>query len=162
MVREGDFREDLYYRINVFPIHIPPLRERREDIPLLANYFVAALSRRMRKSIRLIPNKVMNALIDWPWPGNVRELQNFIERSVILSRNEVLAAPISELRMSAAPKIASDTTFHRVEREAILSALRTARGRVGGAGGAAEQLGLKRTTLQRKMQRLHISKADYS
>lgn len=161
MVRDEDFREDLYYRINVFPIHIPPLRERREDIPLLVHYFVASLSRKMRKAIHVIPNKVMDAMTSWPWPGNVRELQNFVERSVILSRNEVLDAPISELRMSAAPKITSAATFQGMEREAILNALRTAQGRVGGPGGAAEQLGLKRTTLQRKMQRLNISKADY-
>jgi transcriptional regulator with GAF, ATPase, and Fis domain len=162
MVQDGDFREDLYYRINVFPIHIPPLRERREDIPLLVHYFVAGISRKMRKAVHVIPNKVMDAMINWPWPGNIRELQNFIERSVILSRDEVLAAPIFELRMSTAPTVASATTFHGMEREAILKALRTARGRVGGSGGAAEQLGLKRTTLQRKMERLHISKADYS
>lgn len=162
MVRDGEFREDLYYRINVFPIHIPPLRARRDDIPLLVHYFVAALSRKMRKPIRVIPTKVMDAMVNWSWPGNVRELQNFIERSVILSRDEVLAAPISELRASAAPKVPHVSTFHGMERETILTALRGAQGRLSGPGGAAEQLGLKRTTLQRKMERLQISKADYA
>ena len=162
MVRDREFREDLYYRIDVFPIRIPPLRERSDDIPLLVHYFVAVLSRKMRKSIRVVPNKVMDAIMNWSWPGNVRELQNFLERSVILSRDEILAAPISELGNRAAPKIASAATFHGMERETILNALRAAEGRVGGRGGAAEQLGLKRTTLQRKMERLNIAKADYS
>ena len=104
MVRAREFRDDLFYRLNVFPIHIPPLRERQGDIPLLVHYFVANLSRKMRKSIRIIPPKVMNAISSFSWPGNVRELQNFIERSVILSRNETLAAPISELDGSLVPR----------------------------------------------------------
>jgi formate hydrogenlyase transcriptional activator len=162
MVREGKFREDLYYRLNVFPIHIPPLRDRREDIPLLVHYFISLLSRKMRKSIRVIPREAMEAMMNWPWPGNVRELQNFVERSVILTRDETLAAPISELNRSVLPEISPDITLHAMEREAIVQALRSAQGRISGQGGAAARLGLKRTTLQRKMQRLEISKPEYS
>ena len=162
MVRNGEFREDLFYRLNVFPIHIPPLRERKGDIPLLVHYFVAALSRKMRRSIQIIPDEVMDAIKSFSWPGNVRELQNFIERSVILSRGETLAAPISELRQSSATKeIGSGTTFHAMERAVIVNVLREAGGKLSGSGGAAERLGLKRTTLQRKMERLCIFKSDY-
>jgi formate hydrogenlyase transcriptional activator len=162
MVRKGEFRDDLFYRLNVFPIRIPPLRERKGDIPLLVQYFVATLSRKMRKSIQIIPNEVMDAITSFSWPGNVRELQNFIERSVILSRDETLAAPISELRQSQPGKESSSgTTFHAMEREVIVNVLRDAGGKVSGPGGAAERLGLKRTTLQRKMERLSISKSDY-
>jgi formate hydrogenlyase transcriptional activator len=162
MVNKEQFREDLYYRLNVFPIHIPPLRDRREDIPLLVHYFASLLSRKMRKSIRIIPREAMEAMMNWPWPGNVRELQNFVERSVILTRDETLAAPISELNRSVLPKISPDITLHAMEREAIVQALRSAQGRISGPGGAAARLGLKRTTLQRKMQRLEISKPEYS
>ena len=162
MVRNGEFREDLFYRLNVFPIHIPPLRERKGDIPLLVHYFVAALSRKMRRSIRIIPDEVMDAIKSFSWPGNVRELQNFIERSVILSRGETLAAPISELRQSSATKeIGSGTSFHAMERAVIVNVLREASGKLSGSGSAAERLGLKRTTLQRKMERLCIFKSDY-
>ena len=162
MVRNGEFREDLFYRLNVFPIHIPPLRERKGDIPLLVHYFVAALSRKMRRSIQIIPDEVMDAIKSFSWPGNVRELQNFIERSVILSRGETLAAPISELRQSSATKeIGSGTSFHAMERAVIVNVLREAGGKLSGSGGAAERLGLKRTTLQRKMERLCIFKSDY-
>jgi formate hydrogenlyase transcriptional activator len=161
MVRKGEFRDDLFYRLNVFPIHIPPLRERTEDIPLLVHYFVATMSRKLRKSIRIIPDKVMDAMASFFWPGNVRELQNFIERSVILSRDEILAAPISELDRTPTLKATSSTTFHGMERESILNALRSAEGKLSGQGGAAEILGLKRTTLQRKMERLGIVKSDY-
>ena len=159
MVRNGEFREDFYYRLNVFPIHVPPLRDRREDIPLLVHYFVALLSRKMRKSIRIIPQDVMKAMSDWQWPGNVRELQNFVERSVILTRDEVLAAPISELNQNVLPQDSSGAvTLDEAEREAIVRAIRLARGKISGAGGAAERLGLRRTTLQSKMRRLGISK----
>ena len=161
MVHSGEFRDDLYYRLNVFPIHIPPLRERREDIPLLVHYFVATLSRKMRKSIQFIPNEVMNTLTSFSWPGNIRELQNFIERSVILSSGETLAAPISELDQNLLPREISGTTFHGMEREMIIKMLRATQGKLSGPGGAAERLGLKRTTLQRKMQSLRIVKADY-
>ena len=162
MMRTGEFREDLFYRLNVFPIHIPPLRERKGDIPLLVHYFVATLSRKMRRSIQVIPDEVMDAITSFRWPGNIRELQNFIERSVILSRDETLAAPISELRQAPLEqKSGSGTTFHAMEREVIVKVLREAQGKLSGSGGAAERLGLKRTTLQRKMERLSISKSDY-
>jgi formate hydrogenlyase transcriptional activator len=160
-VRKGEFREDLYYRLSVFPIHIPPLRDRKEDIPLLSHYFVSQFARKMRKDIRIIPREVLEAMMKWSWPGNVRELQNFIERSVILTRGETLAAPISELKRSRLPHSSTGLTLHAVEREAIIQALRTAHGRISGPGGAAERLGLKRTTLQRKMQRLEISRTEY-
>jgi formate hydrogenlyase transcriptional activator len=162
MVRKGEFRGDLYYRLNVFPIHIPPLRERKEDIPLLVHYFVATLSRKLRKTIRVIPAKAMTAMISFTWPGNIRELQNFIERSVILSRDETLAAPIAELDGALLSSEISAKTLHGMERETILNALRAAGGKLSGPGGAAESLGLKRTTLQRKMERLRISKSDYT
>jgi len=116
----------------------------------------------MRKSIRIIPRNVMNAITSFRWPGNVRELQNFIERSVILSRNETLAAPISELGAGLAPRDMGANTLHGMEREMILSVLRAAGGKLSGYGGAAERLGLKRTTLQRKMERLGIVKSDYA
>jgi formate hydrogenlyase transcriptional activator len=162
MVSKGTFREDLYYRLNVFPIHVPPLRERREDIPLLVHYFVGLLAHKMRKSIRVIPGEVMNAMVNWSWPGNVRELQNFMERSVILSRNERLAAPISELKGKAPLKITTNMKLPSPDREAIVQALRAAKGRMSGAGGAAERLGLKRTTLLKRMTRLNISRLEYT
>ncbi len=158
MVRKAEFREDLFYRLNVFPIHIPPLRDRREDIPLLVHYFVALLARKMRKSIRIIPHEVMETMMAWPWPGNVRELQNFVERSVILTRDDTLAAPISELQRNDLLKPIRENTLDTAQREAIVEALRAAGGKVSGPGGAAERLGIKRTSLQRKMERLNISK----
>jgi formate hydrogenlyase transcriptional activator len=161
MVQNDEFREDLYYRLNVFPIYIPPLRERKEDIPLLVHYFVAQLSHKMRKSIRIIPRTVMDKMMNWSWPGNVRELQNFVERSVILTRNETLAAPISELGRGVLQKHTPSATLDATERAAIVHALREAKGRVSGAGGAADRLGLKRTTLQSKMQRLDIRRNEY-
>jgi formate hydrogenlyase transcriptional activator len=162
MVRKGEFREDLYYRLNVFPIHIPPLRERKEDIPLLVHYFVATLSRKLRKPIRHIPASVMKAMTSFSWPGNIRELQNFIERSVILSRDETLAAPVSELGVGMVSRDIPANTLHGMEREMILNVLRASGGKLSGSGGAAERLGLKRTTLQRKMERLKIVKSDYA
>ncbi len=162
MVQQKEFREDLYYRLSVFPIYIPPLRERKDDIPLLVHYFVSSLARTMRKLIRIIPREAMAAMENWPWPGNVRELQNFIERSVILTSGETLAAPISELNRAILPRDLTGTTLYAAEREAIVQALSAAHGRIAGAGGAAEQLGLKRTTLQGKMRRLGILKTEYS
>ncbi len=162
MVREGKFREDLFYRLNVFPIEIPPLRERREDIPLLVNYFVSELSRRMRKPISSIPQRVMEIVTNCPWKGNVRELANFIERAVILSRGEELEVPMAELLVSNSRTVSAPaSTFHEAERDVIVEALRAASGRIAGDGGAAERLGLKRTTLQHKMRRLGITKAQY-
>jgi len=163
MIREGKFREDLFYRLNVFPIEIPPLRERRGDIPLLVNYFVSKLSREMGKKIKSIPEQAMGVLANASWPGNVRELENFIERAVILTQGSELNVPIADLKnRMAAPRTASLSTFHDAERQAILEALKAASGRIAGAGGAAERLGLKRTTLQNKMRRLNVSRADTS
>ena len=162
MIREGTFREDLFYRLNVFPIEIPPLRERREDIPLLVHYFVSKLSRRMRKPIKVIPRPAMEALTNSPWRGNVRELQNFIERCVILSQGEELNVRIAELRSAETHSSVSTSTFHEAERNAIIDALKAASGQISGGGGAAERLGLKRTTLQNKIRRLGIVKRDYA
>jgi formate hydrogenlyase transcriptional activator len=163
MIRNNQFREDLFYRLNVFPIEIPPLRERREDIPLLVHFFVSRLSRRMQKRIRSVPKAAMEALVNADWPGNIRELENFIERCVILTQEDELNVPRLELRKSAGRStFASNSTFEQAERQAILDALRTASGRIAGKGGAAERLGLKRTTLQNKMRRLSITRADYS
>ena len=164
MVRDESFREDLFYRFNVFPIEIPPLRERREDIPLLVNYFVSKLSGRMRKQINSIPKRVMETLTNAPWKGNVRELENFLERAVILTRGDELEMPVTALGTS--PRIVVPTelapTFRQAEFIAIIEALRAASGRLAGKGGAAERLGLKRTTLQHKIRRLGITKEDYA
>jgi len=161
MIREEKFREDLFYRFNVFPIEIPPLRERREDIPLLVNYFVSKLSRRMRRQIRSIPRQAMEMLTNCPWKGNIRELANFLERAVILTRGEELEVPIAELRPALDMAVASSSTssFRQAECSVIIEALRAASGRIAGKGGAAERLGLKRTTLQNKIRRLGIAKA---
>src|SRR5271166_956937 len=166
MIREEKFREDLFYRLNVFPIEIPPLRERREDIPLLVNYFVSKLSRRRRKQINSIPQRVMEIVTNCPWKGNVRELANFIERAVILSRGEELEVPMAELLVSnsrsvAAPASIFQATFQEAERRVIIDALSASSGRISGNGGAAERLGLKRTTLQHKIRRLGITEAHY-
>jgi formate hydrogenlyase transcriptional activator len=161
MIREGHFREDLFYRLNVFPIEIPPLRERREDIPLLVHYFVTRLARRMRKTIKVIPKLAMAALVNNPWRGNIRELENFIERTVILSQGEELQVPVSELKTDSSSPINTATTFEQAERDTILKALKSASGKISGHGGAAERLGLKRTTLQNKMKRLGISKQNH-
>src|SRR5208283_2710562 len=163
MLREGKFREDLFYRLNVFPIEIPPLRERREDIPLLVNHFVSKLSQRMGKQIRSIPKRAMEMLTNCPWRGNIRELANFVERAVILSRGHELEVPVSELPPSSEISVAigAPSTFRQAESSVIVDALRAAAGRIAGKGGAAERLGLKRTTLQNKIRRLGISKASY-
>jgi PAS domain S-box-containing protein len=155
-VREFAFRSDLYYRLNVFPIRVPPLRERREDIPLLVEHFVQKCARRMNKSITSIPTRVVDALMKWDWPGNVRELENFIERSVILSQGSVLVSPLAELESVAAVEPVTDDTLEATEREHILRALRETRGQIGGLRGAAVRLGLKRTTLQSKIKHLGI------
>jgi formate hydrogenlyase transcriptional activator len=160
MIREGKFREDLFYRLNVFPITIPPLRERREDIPLLVNYFVRMLSRRMGKQIESIPEQAMEVLTNHPWRGNVRELANFIERAVILSHGDELQVPIAELNASRCRVLAAASTFEQAERSVIVDALKSASGQISGRGGAAERLGLKRTTLQNKMRKLNINRAE--
>jgi formate hydrogenlyase transcriptional activator len=163
MIREEKFREDLFYRFNVFPIEIPPLRERREDIPLLVNYFVPKLSARMGKQIRSIPKEAMKMLMNCPWKGNVRELENFLERAVILTSGEELQAPIAELRsaLEIDGSCNSTSSFRQAECNVITEALRAASGRIAGNGGAAERLGLKRTTLQNKIRRLGIARAHY-
>jgi len=163
MIQDGSFREDLFYRLNVFPIEIPPLRERREDIPLLVNYFVSKLSKQMGKSIQSVPEQVMQVLVDNPWRGNVRELANCLERAVILTRGDELEVSLTELRNSAGTGTVSMSapTFQQAEYNVILSALRAAAGRLAGKGGAAERLGLKRTTLQNKIRRLGIKKEQY-
>ena len=160
-VRENEFRSDLYYRLNVFPIRVPPLRERREDIRLLVEHFVQKRARRMGKSITSIPKKTMDALIGWEWPGNVRELENFIERSVILTQGSVLVSPLGELQPTTMTTTRAeksvDETLAATERQHILRALRDSHGQVGGARGAAARLGLKRTTLQSKMKQFGIN-----
>src|SRR5246127_2790278 len=163
MIRDEKFREDLFYRLNVFPIEIPPLRERREDIPLLVNYFVSKVARRMQRQIKSIPKRAMEMLTNCPWKGNIRELANFIERAVILSPGHELEVPISELPTSSEISVAMGTTstFRQAESSVIIDALRAASGRIAGKGGAAERLGLKRTTLQNKIRRLGILKANY-
>jgi DNA-binding NtrC family response regulator len=162
MIREGKFREDLFYRLNVFPIEVPPLRERREDIPVLVNYFVSKLSRRMGKNIKSVRSETMELLANGSWPGNVRELENFIERAVVLTQGSELYVPTVELKNAVpTPSTNSVFTFHDAERQAIVDALKVASGRIAGPGGAAERLGLKRTTLQNKIRRLQISRSGY-
>lgn len=162
-VTERQFRNDLFYRLNVFPIRMPALRERRQDIPLLVRYFVHKFSLRMGRHIETVPRETMTALTEWWWPGNVRELENLMERSVILSEGRVLHVPLSELRVSdPIPVSRPDHTLNTAEREHIIRVLRETRGVVSGPNGAAHRLGLKRTTLQSKMQRLKITRSDYS
>ena len=162
MIRDEKFREDLFYRFNVFPIEIPPLRERREDIPLLVSYFVSKLSRRMRKQINSISRQAMDDLTNCPWKGNVRELANFIERAVIVTQGQELQVPMAMLPTSSDTVIAvsSTSTFRQAESSVIIEALRAAAGRIAGKAGAAERLGLKRTTLQNKIRRLGITKVQ--
>ncbi len=155
-VRENEFRSDLYYRLHVFPIRVPPLRERRDDIPLLVEHFVRKCALRMHKSITSIPKKTMDALTGWNWPGNVRELENFIERSVILTQGSVLVSPLAELQTSAG-ELECDESLEAAERDHILRALRESHGQIGGLRGAATRLGLKRTTLQSKLKQLGIN-----
>ena len=158
-VSEGHFRRDLYYRLNVFPIRVPSLRERREDIRVLVEYFVQKFARRMNKSITSIPKTTMDRLTQWDWPGNVRELENFIERSVILTNGSVLVCPLGELRSDE--EISVHDTLEAVERRHILSALRESRGQLSGPSGAAARLGLKRSTLQSKLKQLGIDHRSY-
>jgi formate hydrogenlyase transcriptional activator len=161
MVAEGQFRSDLYYRLNVFPILLPPLRERREDIPLLVRYFVDRHARKLYKKIETIPDETMRALTRWDWPGNIRELENFIERAVILTRGPVLRPPLGELEMTEVPPPVQDSSLESTEREHILRVLRETKGKIGGSHGAAARLGLIRTTLNSKMKKLGIERKDY-
>jgi len=156
MVEERQFRADLYYRLNVFPITVPPLRERREDIPLLVRYFVQQYARRMNRRITNIPADAMQAMTRYQWPGNIRELQNFVERAVIISPGPTLQAPVRELKGPKSTSSPAALTLADAESEAIQRALRESGGRVGGPQGAAAKLGMKRTTLQAKMRKLGI------
>ena len=156
MVGAGTFRQDLYYRLNVFPIMLPPLRERSEDIPRLVRHFVHKFARQMSKTIETIPADAMTALAAYDWPGNVRELENAIERAVILTNGAVLQVPILEFRRRTTPLPPTAGTLEATEREAILAALREANWVVGGMRGAARRLGLKRSTLYSRMQKLGI------
>jgi formate hydrogenlyase transcriptional activator len=188
MVADREFRNDLYYRLNVFPIRIPPLRDRREDIPLLVSYFVQKCAKQMQKRIDAVPVSVMKGLTAWDWPGNIRELENFVERAVILTRGKSLDAPLSELRKSPQDQPAhavvsrSETDIARIVRETIASikgeaavseyskkqhneiaqALAECKGRVGGPEGAAVRLRISRTTLISRMKRLGINPYDYA
>ena len=163
MIRNNQFREDLFYRLNVCPIEIPPLRERREDIPLLVHYFVLRHSRQMQKRVKSVPKQAMEALVNADWPGNIRQLENFIERCVIFTQGDELNVLRAELKKPSVRSVASAApSFEQAERQAIIDALIAASGRIAGMGGAAERLGLKRTTLQNKMNKLNISRAEYS
>jgi formate hydrogenlyase transcriptional activator len=160
MVKQGTFREDLYYRLKVFPIQVPALRQRTEDIPKLAWHFTAVYGRRMNKKIDQIPTETMDALVRYRWPGNVRELQNFVERAVILSPHAILRAPVSELEPFQTPKeaIVRMNGLAEVERDHILRALEASDWVIGGRNGAAARLGMKRTSLVYRMKKLLISR----
>jgi len=158
MVGDKLFRSDLYYRLNVFPIVSPPLRERQEDIPLLVRYFTQKFARRMNKHIETIPTETMTALSRYHWPGNIRELENLIERAVIVSQGTELHVPLAELKAAASDAAQPVTTLEAAEREHIVRALQAAKWVIGGPSGAAAKLGMKRTTLQSKMQKLSISR----
>jgi PAS domain S-box-containing protein len=161
MVAAGQFRSDLYYRLRVFPISIPPLRQRRDDIPILVRYFVTNHASRMGRHIESIPPETMKVLQNWHWPGNIRELENFIERSVILTQGPVLRAPLAELEEAEKSAESQGSNLEAAEREHILRVLRECQGRIGGAEGAAERLGLKRTTLNSIIKKLGIKRRDY-
>jgi len=157
MINDREFRTDLYYRLSVFPVSIPPLRERTSDIPKLVRYFTQKFARRMNKPVETISQETMDALVRYAWPGNVRELENLIERAVILTRGTSLQVPIAELRATA-PDSSTPVTLQDAEREHIRRALDQSNGVIGGPAGAAARLGMKRTTLQSKMKKLGISK----
>jgi formate hydrogenlyase transcriptional activator len=155
MIEDRQFREDLYYRLNVFPIRIPPLRERPEDIPLLVRYFTQKYGRRMEKKVESVPTAVMKKLSRWHWPGNIRELENFIERSVILTQGSALQVPIAEFTNHGKPSPPAAQTDSS-ERDQIIEVLKQTVGRVAGPNGAAARLGIKRTTLISRMKKLGI------
>ena len=163
LVAAAEFREDLYYRLSVFPIRLPPLRDRQDDIPMLVRHFVAKHARALRRTMAPIPATTMAALQAWEWPGNVRELENVIERAVILARDGVLRVPAGDLRAvsSRAPRLSAAPRLADVERDAILAALRAAGGRIAGPQGAAAALGLRRTTLQSRMRKLGIRRPSF-
>ncbi len=158
MVKRAEFRSDLYYRLNVFPIPLPPLRARGEDIPALVEHFVEIYARRMGKQIEHIPPETMSALSSYQWPGNIRELQNFIERSVILTSGNVLRPPLASLRTLAAAESLGPITLEDAERDHIRKTLEQTGWVVAGPNGAAARLGIKRSTLYFRMQKLGISR----
>jgi formate hydrogenlyase transcriptional activator len=163
MVADGQFRSDLYYRLNVFPLVLPPLRERSDDIPPLVRHFTQRFARRMGRRIETIPSAVMEALVRYPWPGNIRELQNVIERAVILSPDSSLQVPLGDLQLAAthaAAPTGEAVTLADAEREHILGALRETGWVVGGPKGAAARLGMKRSMLYWKMKKLGISRHE--
>jgi len=157
MVEEGTFRSDLYYRLHVFPLTVPPLRDRREDIPLIVRHFVDKYARRMNRRIETIPARTMDVFHNYSWPGNVRELQNFVERAVILSPGSALRGPLDELKTTTTPGAATNlSTLEEMEREHVLRALRESNWVTGGPKGAAVRLGMKRTTLAYRIRKLGI------
>jgi len=160
MVKRNEFRSDLYYRLNVFPVPLPPLRGRREDIPALVEHFVEIYARRMNKQIDQISPETMSELTSYPWPGNIRELQNFIERSVILTSGNVLESPLASLRNAAEVESLGPITMEDAEREHIRKTLEQTRWVVSGPNGAAARLGIKRSTLYFRMQKLGISRTN--
>jgi formate hydrogenlyase transcriptional activator len=160
MAKRSEFRSDLYYRLNVFPIPLPPLRERREDIPALVKHFMELYGRRMGKQIEHIPPETMSALSSYQWPGNIRELQNFIERSVILTSGNVLHAPLAALKSAAVTESPGAVTMEDAERDHIRRTLEQTRWVVSGPNGAAARLGIKRSTLYFRMQKLGISRTN--
>jgi formate hydrogenlyase transcriptional activator len=185
MIADREFRSDLYYRLNVFPIRIPPLRDRREDIPLLVSYFVQKFSKQMQKKVEAVPTVVMKGLMAWDWPGNIRELENFVERAVIVTRGDSLEAPVGELRKAntdiPTPSVIEEyrqivtenvdsrndkngvaEEYARKQREEIVRALSACKGRVGGADGAAARLGMNRTTLLSRMKKFGIYAKRYA
>jgi formate hydrogenlyase transcriptional activator len=185
MIAAREFRSDLYYRLHVFPIRIPPLRERKEDIPLLVSYFVQKFAKQMQKKIEAIAPAVMKGLTAWEWPGNIRELENFVERAVIVTRGKSLEAPVGELRRTntvAFPhaeqhhvdQVAGERTdpqsgqtsvadeYERRQRDEIIRALTACKGRVGGADGAAVSLGMNRTTFLSRMKKFGIYAKQYA
>jgi formate hydrogenlyase transcriptional activator len=159
MVAARTFRSDLYYRLRVFPLVMPPLRERQEDIPALVRYFVEKYARRMNRTVDTIPAETLDLLTHYPWPGNIRELENLIERAVIVSPGPVLRVPHSELQPGAGI-VEGNMTLQAAEREHILKALETTSWVLGGPNGAAARLGMKRTTLQSKMRKLGVIRSE--
>lgn len=157
MVEEGTFRSDLYYRLHIFPLVVPPLRDRREDIPIVVRHYVDKYAKRMNRRIETIPAKSMEAFTNYSWPGNVRELQNFIERAVILSSGSSLRAPLEELKDKTSPASSNLSTLEEMEREHVLRALRESNWVTGGPNGAAARLGMKRTTLAYRIRKLKIA-----
>jgi formate hydrogenlyase transcriptional activator len=158
-ISEGRFRRDLFYRLNVFPIHVPSLRERKSDIPALVRYFASRYASDANKSIATIPAEAMDALLHWSWPGNIRELQNLIQRCVILTDSPVLSVPLGELKEDS--RLPSGKMPQEIERELIVRSLKDAGGVIGGASGAANRLGMKRTTLYSKMKKLNIRPVEF-